>query len=141
MSTARHQVVTRAFGRGLGEHGCFDVEKTALIEKPTQHAGYLGAQLHATLHLRATQIQITVTQADLLAQLAFVLDLEGQRLGTIEDVQLLTQNLHLTARQIGVLGTRGTAAHATAHTQHKLAAQPLGQGEGLGRVGVEDHLQ
>ena len=60
--TAGHQIVARAFGRGLGQHGGFDIHKTIGIQKLANFHGHAVAQHQVVLHVRAAQVQHTVRQ-------------------------------------------------------------------------------
>ena len=140
MGAARHQIIPRAFGRGLGQDRGFDIQETAFIEKAAQHARGLGAHHQAPLHGRPAEIQITITQADFLAELGVVLDLERQRLGTIQDFQALAIDLHLSGGQVGIFRPRRTASYPSLDLEDEFAAHPFRIGEILRLVGIENDL-
>ncbi len=90
-------------------------------------------------HDLATQIEVAVLEPDFLAHL--LVELEGQRLRAVEELQLTRQQLHAPGRKIGVHRSGRPLAHPSLDSDHELIAQPLGLAENLRRIGIEDDLQ
>ena len=78
MHPRRHQVVTRTFRRGLGQHRCFNVDESLCIEVAAYRHRDSIAQHHVLLHLRPAQINDTMRQAHRLGQIVFI-ELERRR--------------------------------------------------------------
>ena len=70
-----------------------------------------------------------------------LVQLERQRLGAVEQLQLLREQLDLAGAQVRVRGGARPRAHQPRHADHELVAQPLGFLEHLGRIRIEHHLQ
>ena len=109
----RHEEIARAFRRGLGQDRGFDVLEAACIQIAAQclHQRDAGA-LHA-LHLRATQVEVTIGQTRFLAG-RFV-HVERQRIGLVEDFDLGGHHFHLARTQLVV--HRMTSTHRAADAQ------------------------
>ena len=54
MGAARHQVIARAFGRGLGQHRRLDLEETVAIQVAAQLARQARAQAQVLAHALGT---------------------------------------------------------------------------------------
>jgi len=67
--------------------------------------------------------------------------LERQGLGTVEELELLSQQLDASGGEIRVHGTAWPRAQPSAYTHHELVAQPLGLAEHRGSRRIEDDLQ
>src|SRR5690606_30909010 len=140
MGSARYQVVTGTFRRGAGQDRRLDVEEAVIIQIVADGVTDLGAEAQAIRHLRSTQIDVAVTQADILTDLRVLIQQERGGLGGIENDQLLAQDLDATGAHVGIGGALGTQAHQPGDLQDELAADGLGQGKALLRIGVEHDL-
>ena len=60
-----------------------------------------------------------------------VLDLEGRRLGGVEDLDLVDQDLDLAGRELGVVHPLGALAHGARDLDRPLGADGLRSVEGL----------
>ncbi len=67
LRAARHEVVARALGRGLGQHRRLDVDEAVPVEVFAHRARHRVAQAQALLHLVAAQVDVAVLEARLLA--------------------------------------------------------------------------
>ena len=93
----------------------------------------------ALVHHLATQVEVAILQAHFLAHR--LVELERQRLGAIEQLQLAREHFDLAGAQVRVRRARRPRPHEPAHPDHELTAQPLGLLEHLGRIGIEHDLQ
>ena len=139
MHAAGHQVIARAFGRALGEHGCFDVDEAVLVQKLAHGHRHAVAQHEVALHHGAAQIQHAVRQARGLAQV-LVVKLEGRRDGRVEHFQLVAQHFHLAAFEAVVRGAFRAGTHQACDLHAELVAQVFRRFEHGGAVGVANHL-
>ncbi|CDH44149.1 hypothetical protein BN874_1520017 [Candidatus Contendobacter odensis Run_B_J11] len=139
MGAAGHQIVASAFRGGLGQHRRFDVQKAVLFQELAQGADHPGAQPQPFLHYRSAQIQIAVAQPHFLGGVVIV-QLERQRLGTVEDFDLAGQHFHRAGGKIEILGAFGATAHPPDHPQHKFITDPLRIGESVRHVGIDHDL-
>jgi len=95
------------------------IEETVVVEEVAQLAGDGGTQPDACEHLRATQINVTITQAVFLGD-GIVIQVERRRFRRVDDSQLLAQHLDLAGRQVRVLGAVRPAPHAPDNLQDEL---------------------
>ena len=135
----RHQVIACAFGRRAGQHRRLDIDEAEVVQITAHRHRHAVAQHQVLLHRRATQVQHPVGQADVLGQV-LVIELEGRRHRRIQHLQFVAQHLDLAALDRVVAGARGTATHLAGDADAVLVAQALGRGEGLGPIGIADHL-
>ncbi|MNC64591.1 hypothetical protein D3C75_1148080 [compost metagenome] len=94
MHTARHQVVTRTFRSGFGQHWGFDIQETVVIHKAAHEAGDFRTGLQAVRHFRATQVQITEFQPRFFS--VDVVRVQRQRFGTVDDGQIGGEDFYRT---------------------------------------------
>ncbi len=139
MRAARHQVIPRALRRRLGEHGRFDVDEARLVEIMPHRARDPMAQQQSLAHLLAAQIEVSIAQPHLFAHM--LIELKGQRLGAIEDLELLAQHLDLPRLQVGIRRARRPRPHQSCDLEHELIAHALGHREHRRLVGIEYDLQ
>src|SRR4051812_36296108 len=78
MHPARHQVVARAFRRGLSQNWCFDFQKAQAIEVPPRYLHEAMSQNDVALKLGPPEIQDTMPEAKLLRR-QLLLFLSGDR--------------------------------------------------------------
>jgi hypothetical protein len=135
----RHEVVARALGRRLREHGRLDVDETGVVEVVTHRAGDLVTQAQALRHLLAAQVDVAVLEAHLLAHV--LVELERQRLGPVERDELAREQLDLARREVRVRGAGRALADEPADLHHELVTELFGFVELGPVVGVEYHLQ
>ena len=136
---AGHQVVARAFGRGLAQHRRFDVDEPVGVEELARLHRHLVAQHQVALHGRAAQVQHAVGQAGGFAQVV-VVDLERRRDGRVQDRQLVGQYLDLAALQVVVDRAFGARAHQAGHLHAEFIAQVFRHLEGRRAVRVAHDL-
>ncbi len=85
--------------------------KPAVIEIMAHRTRDPMAQQQSLAHLLAPQIDVAEAQPHLLAHV--LVELEGQRLGAVENLELLAQDLDLPRLQMRVGGTRRAGTHQT----------------------------
>ncbi len=139
MRAAGHEVVARAFWRGLGEHRGFDVDESVFVHVAAHRHRDAVAQAQALAHLGATQVEVAVTQPHFLADV--LVELERQRLGLVQHGERAGQQLHLARGEVGVGGAGRPGPHQAAHLDDELAAQALGLAEQGLVVRIEHDLQ
>ncbi|MNF99209.1 hypothetical protein D3C84_821000 [compost metagenome] len=140
MGAARHQVVTRAFRGGAGEDRRFHVEETVVVQVAANAGGDARTQLQLGRHFRATQVDEAVTQAGFLADIGVFVERERRGLRLVEHFQLITQHLDGAAGHVGIACTVRAQAHLAGDLHHIFAAHLVGDGKGLGAIGIEHHL-
>ena len=125
-----HQEVPRPLGRGAGQGRGLDLDEVVRVQDPARGLADLGAQADGALHGAAAQVQVAVAQAGLLPHLAGVLgvvgDLEGQRGGHVEDLDVGDHDLDLARGQIGVRVALGPGRDLAGDGQDVLGAQVVG---------------
>ena len=139
LRAARHQIVARALGCRLRQDRRLDVDEAVLVHELAQRARDGVPQPQVLQHRLAAQIEITVFEAQLLADGLVVM--ERRRLRFREHRELLREHLDLAAREVRVDCPLGARTHASLDREDELGAQPLGLLEHLGAIGIEDDLQ
>ena len=124
MNAARHQAVSRAFGRRPREYRSFDFEEAHFVERFANLEDHAVPQLDIAVQSRTPQIEIAVAQTRLFARGHFVFDQERRRLRIVQDVQPRGHHFHFARRNFGI---RFLAAnHAAFDRDHEFRAQVLG---------------
>ncbi|MCY1211110.1 hypothetical protein D9M72_228170 [compost metagenome] len=136
---AGHEVVARAFGRGLAQHRRLDVDEAVGIEELARFHRHLVAQHHVALHGRAAQVEHAVREAGGFRQVVVVQQERGRDRG-VQHLQFVAQHFDLAALEAVVGRAFGARAHEAGDLHAELVAQVLGHGEGRGAVGVAHHL-
>ena len=131
LGAGRHEEVARALGRGLEERGCLHLEEVAAVQRLAQREGEVGAHLEVGRHAWAAQVEVAVAQADVLGGVHVVLDLEGRRLGGVENLDGVDKDLDLAGGEFGVVHALGTLADDARDLDRPLGADGLGRVEGL----------
>ncbi len=90
-------------------------------------------------HHLTTQVEIAILEPYFLANR--LVELKGQRLGPVQQLQLPGEELDAARPQIRVGGAVGTLPNLARDPNHKFTAQPLGFLEDFGRIRVEHDLQ
>ena len=138
MRAARHDVVTRAFGRRARQHWRFDIDESVTIEKLAHRHSYFMAQTQVVKHAFAAQVEITVLQTQLFIGLFVVM--KRRRLGTIQNHKFVRQHFDLPCLHVRVDRAFRTLANEALDRKHVLAANTLGLGEDVRPIGVKNHL-
>ena len=94
--TARHQVITRTFGRALGQHGRFNIDKTIGVQKLAHRHRHFVAQHQVFLHVRTAQIEHAVSQACGLGQVV-IIQLERRCDRRVQHHEFMAQHFNLAA--------------------------------------------
>ena len=142
LQAGRHDEVARTLGRGLEERRRLDLHEAAVVEGLADREGEVGAQLEVGHHLGTADVEVAVLEAQVLAGLDVVLDLERGRLGGVEHLDLGAEHLDLAGCEVGVGLALDAMAHLALDEDRPLGTHGLGGGEHLGRaqVGVEEDL-
>ena len=117
--------VAGAFRRRTRQRGGLDLNKAVLVEQLACHAVGFGAQAQVPGGARAAQVQVAVLEACFLAHLDVLVDLEGQRIGGVEDGHLLGNDLDLAGGQCRVFIALGALGNRTDDLEHVLVAEPV----------------
>ncbi|MCG3778286.1 MAG: hypothetical protein JW388_0999 [Nitrospira sp.] len=67
------------------------------------------------LHLRTTQVQITVLQPDRLRDFSLIFNHKRRRLRLVQDLDRIHEYFDLTSREIWIFGLIGTGHHLPGH--------------------------
>ena len=128
--TSRDQEVAGSLRGGAGQGGGLDLHEVMGVQDPASGLADLGTQADGVLHGTAPQVEVAVTQPGLLADLSGVLgvvgDLEGQRRGGVENLDVGDDDLDLAGGQVRVGVALGPGAHLTGDGQDVLGAQVVG---------------
>src|SRR5690606_2484947 len=89
--------------RVLDHEGRLDLVEAVVGQVAAYGLAGFGAHAQLLLQLGAAEIQVPVLQAQSLVGLDAVLDLEGRRLGSREDLELVNLDLDGAGRHVGVL--------------------------------------
>ena len=137
-----HQEVAGALGGRLEQRRGLHLHEGAVVQRLADGKGEVRAQLEVGHHGRTTDVEIAVAQAQVLAGLDMVLDLEGRRLGAVEDLDLGDENLDLTRGEVVVGLALDAMAHLALDQHGPLGTDRLGRGKGLciAEVGVKEDL-
>src|SRR6185312_2392049 len=136
---ARHEIVACPLWGRLRQHRRLEIDEAVPIEKATNRACEPVPQPQTLIHHVATKVEVTVLETDLLTHL--LIELEGQRLRAVEQLQLTGQQLHAAGSEVGVHSPDGTLTDPSLDADDELIAQPLRLAEDLGGIRVENHLQ
>ena len=137
--TRGHHEVAGAFGSGADEHRGFDFEEAFAVEVATHFHGHAVAQLEVAAHGIATDVEVAVTHADVVAAVAFVFNCEGRNFAGIEYVELVGDDFDVAGRELRVLGS--ALSHFATDLYHKFTAEVVGGVvESAVVLGVEHHL-
>ncbi len=83
-------------------------------------------QYQVVLQLGAAQVKIAVLEADVLVDVAVLIQHEWERLGAVEQLALQHLNFHLAGFHGGVDGSGRPGDDHPSDSQHELAADGLG---------------
>ena len=139
MRAARHEVIARALRGRLRQHRRLDVEEFVRVEIVAQHTADLRAQCDVALHARRAQVNVAVFQTRIFVNMVLV-DLKRNRRGSVQDLEILDQDFDLAGHHIGVFRALGAPPYPAFRAQHEFAANALGRGETLRRIGVDHDL-
>ena len=128
--SSRDQEVAGALRGGAGQGGGLDLHEVMGVQNPAGGLADLGPQADGVLHGAAPQVEVAVAQTRLLADLSGVLgvvgDLEGQRRGGVENLDVGDDDLDLAGGQVRVGVALGPGAHLPGDGQDVLGAQVVG---------------
>ncbi len=98
------------------------------------------AQDQVALHVRTPQVDVAVSQPDVLADREILLHQERRRARRVQDVDLLRRDFDLARRQLGVDRIVVTANYGTFNRDDEFATQQPGAGVDVGPLLVEHYL-
>ncbi len=110
-----------------------------LIEEAAHRTRDAVAQAQALTHDLAAQIEVAVFETQLLVHR--LIELKGQGLAAIEDLDLLGDELDGARSQVGIGGASRTRAYAAFDTDDEFIAQSFGLREHRSLLGIKHHLQ
>ena len=132
LQTYRNEEVARTFRCAECHRRRPDVDEALLFHRTADRGDDGRGEAKVALHAVAAQVEVAVAQADRLLD-ALVVELERQRLGAGDDLELVHLDLDLTGRDVRVHGL-GRASHdfpARAHDE--LGADVMCDLRGFGR--------
>ena len=115
LHTAGHQIVTGTFRRGLDQGRGFNFGKVVIAEIAADDLHDLAAQHNGLVHRRTAQIQVAVTQAQVIVDVDIIADFERRGLGFTQNAQFADIQLHIASGDLGGLGGALTQQAAADH--------------------------
>src|SRR4030095_15050621 len=100
LRAARHPVIARALGCGLGQQRRLEIDEAVPVEVLAHRARDRVPQPQAILHHVAAQIDVPVLEPDLL--LDVLVELDRQRLAAVQYLDLAGEQLDRPRRQVRV---------------------------------------
>ncbi len=136
-----HEEVPRALRRRAREVRRLDLEEAVLVEEGARRLHGLVPQLDVGQHGGAAQVEIAVLEAKGLVDGRGLrgLDLEGRRLGAVQDLDGRDAHLDLAAGQVGVDRLGRARDDLAARREHVLGAHLLGERVRLGDARRVEH--
>jgi len=115
------------------ETGAFSLEQSERILQTASSLGFplkihadefdnLVAEDHILLHFLPAQVEITILQADFLADFFFLIDEEWQHLGLVKDIAAGDLHLDFTSGKIRVFSAFGSFPHNPGDLKHPFLA-------------------
>ena len=141
MHAARHEIVARAFRRGLRQNRRLDLEEAVLVEVAPHDRRQTVTHDDVVLQPRTTKIEIAILQAYVFRHRRVVGDRKRRCLCLVQHHELLHDDLDLAGRQLRIHRLGRAAPHFPDHADHELGSQPLGLGNQRLVVFVEDDLR
>ena len=126
LTAVGHQKLPGTLWRGLEERRSFDFQETLIVHVTARRDGHLRAQPQIANHLRASQVEVAVLQAQFLVHLVGhlgVVHLEGQDCRGVQDGHRLDLNLHLAAQNLSVAGALGPDPNLALDLNHRLGVK------------------
>ncbi len=123
MHARRYEEVTRTFGRACRQDRGLDFQKSLCGHFLTHRRDHARAQNDVRMNTFATQIKVTVTQADFLAIFGIAKYRHRQHVGRRLDFDVRCINLDLAGRQVRVDGFGGTFDDLAVHRDHTFGAR------------------
>ena len=111
----------------------------AFFEQCAQRTRYRVAKTQIILHLVTTQIEIAITKPHFLTRMLLVMERRCLRL--VEDREFAREEFDLAGRHLRIDRSFGALTQTAVNRQHVLAADALGFGKDLGRIGIEYDLE
>jgi hypothetical protein len=131
MEARRHEVFARTLRRPLGEAGRLDFQEALGVEMLAEEGDHPVAKLEVLKHARAAQVEVAMFEAQFLVDGRRILHVERRRLGSIQDLDRLGQQLDLAGRKVGIDLLRASGLHHAADTQAVFVAQFRQPGRGI----------
>ena len=136
----RDEEVARAFRRASRHARSPDVDEALLVHRAPDRRDHVRREPHVPLHPLAPEVEVAVAQPDVLVDVLLV-ELERQRVGARDDLELVDLDLDLAGRKVRVDGVGRPADDLATGAQDELAADVVGdRGRLGGAVGVHDEL-
>ena len=138
MNSAGNNVVPGSFRGGLAQHRSFGIDKAVLVKITADITGNPGSQLEALQHLGAAQIQIA--EAETLFLGVLLIEIQGQRCGTVDNLQFPGLHLHGSGSHFGVYLIVRAGLHNAAHPDTKLVSEFRSQSVSFLLIRIEINL-
>ena len=141
MEARGDEEVASAFRGRVGENGGGNFDEVVGIHVVAHETIELGAALQDALSGGATEIEIAVFEAELLARGgAFVVSVDGERFGFVDEGELGNDDFEIAGGEIGVFQFGSALADDAGGRNHEFVAESFGDFEGGGSVGSDDEL-
>jgi hypothetical protein len=124
--SARHEIVSRAFGRRLGKDRSFDLEISALVQIHPSSLHQAMTQLKILLQLRPSQIEMAVTQSQFFSGQLFSLPSRNRNCGSLcraDQSDRVCAYFDIAGSKLGVPHFRGPKGHFAAYGDDALLAE------------------
>src|SRR5439155_9672983 len=139
MDAARYQVIARAFGGARRENRRLKLQEALLLHAAPDGGNHARAEHDVRVDLFAAQIKEPVAEALLFRDVVGPRNLERQRFGGRQDVDLVDYDLDLPGGESGIDVLLRAGDDAACDGDHAFEPDGLGEGEGA-RFGHEDAL-
>ena len=141
MKARGDEEVAGAFGGRVGEDGGGNLNKIVGVHIVAHKAVELGAALQDALGRGAAEVQEAVFEAEFLAGGgAFVVGVDGERFGFIDEGELGDDDLKVAGGEVGVPEFGGALADNAGGGDDELVAEGFGDLEGGGGIRGDDEL-
>ena len=104
VDAAGDEVVARALRRRCGQKRRLDLGEAAVAEEVADELDDAVAGDDVLVHRLAAQVEVAVLQAQELVDVGLFVDVEGRRLGGVQDLRFGDADLDLAGGELGVLG-------------------------------------
>ena len=140
LQARRNDEIARALRCALDQVGRLDLDEAVRVVDFADGMDQTAAHHEPLQHRLAADIEIAVPQAQALVDgRVRVVDVEGRRLGLVEDRYTARLQLNPARGHLRVLGTRLAPCHDALDRDDKFGADPAGDLVRLGRIGGVDH--
>ena len=121
----RDEEVARPLGCRTGKGRCFDLDEVFVEEHLARGLIDFRTQAQRICRFRTAHVQVAVAQASFLADLAVLIELERERSGGVEHLNLGSDDLDVARGKGRVFVTFGAALDLARDLEHELVSQVM----------------